>query len=434
MKILETDRDPASEITAALTSEAQGPDPQLQETVRKIIADVRARGDEALLEYGRKFDSPDLQSIRATEEEFAAAYEGIKPSLLEAIRKAKANIETFHRKQLQNSWMDTQEDFTYGQIVRPIEKVGFYAPAGLAPYPSTVLMTAVPAIVAGVSTLVMCCPAQKDGGISAPMLVAARECGLTAVFKIGGAQAAAAMALGTQSVPKVDKIVGPGNQYVTEAKRQLFGYVGIDQLAGPSEILVLADDSANPAYVAADLLSQAEHGPDSRCVLVTTSRRIADETLREVKKQTEMAPRKDWIEESLGKFGVVVIAKDLAEAIDLANLFAPEHLELALAEPWETLRKIKNAGTVMVGHYTPVPLCDFAAGPNHTLPTMGTARFSSALSVDDFIKKSGLLSFTPKAIKEIAPTVLELAQAEGFAAHANTLRVRLADMDARKEE
>lgn len=432
MRILETDRDSAKDILAALTSEAQGPDPALQETVRGIIADVRARGDAALLELGRKFDSPDLQSLLATEQEFEAAYASVTPALLQAIRKAKSNIEAFHRKQLQNSWMDMHEDFTYGQIIRPIEKVGFYAPAGLATYPSTVLMTAVPAIVAGVTTLVMCCPAQKDGSISPAMLVAARECGLTAVFKIGGAQAAAAMAFGTESVPKVDKIVGPGNQWVTEAKRQLFGYVGIDQLAGPSEILVLADDSANPAYVAADLLSQAEHGPDSRCVLVTTSRRIADETLREVKKQTETAPRKGYIEESLDKFGVVIIAKDLAEAIDLANTFAPEHLELALAEPWETVRKIKNAGTVMVGHYTPVPLCDFAAGPNHTLPTMGTARFSSALSVDDFVKKSGLLSFTPNAITEIAPTVLELAQTEGFDAHANTVRVRLADMDAQK--
>ncbi len=432
MRILETNRDPASEILSALTSEAEGPDPELQETVRNIIADVRSRGDSALLELGREFDSPDLQSLQATEAEFDEAYASIDPPLLEAIRKAKSNIEAFHRKQLQNSWMDMQEDFLYGQIVRPIERVGFYAPAGLAPYPSTVLMTAVPAIVAGVSTLVMCCPAQRDGGISAPMLVAARECGLTAVFKIGGAQAAAAMAFGTESVPKVDKIVGPGNQYVTEAKRQLFGYVGIDQLAGPSEILILADDSAAPEYVASDLLSQAEHGPHSRCVLVTTSRRVADETLREIKKRTEDAPRKSYIEESLSKFGVVVIARDIDEAIDLANTFAPEHLEIAVAEPWEALRKIKNAGTVMVGHYTPVPLCDFAAGPNHTLPTMGTARFSSALSVDDFIKKSGLLSFSPKALKEIAPTVLELAQAEGFAAHANTVRVRLADIDAQK--
>lgn len=425
MRILETDRDPAAEILSALTSEAQGPDPELQETVRKIIADVRERGDAALLELGRKFDSPDLSSIRADESEFEDAYATIRPELLEAIRAAKSNIEAFHRKQLQNSWMDMHEDFTYGQLIRPIERVGFYAPGGLAPYPSTVLMTAVPGLVAGVGTLVMCCPAQKDGRASGPMLVAAKECGVSDVFKIGGAQAAAAMAFGTNTVPKVDKIVGPGNQWVTEAKRQLFGYVGIDQLAGPSEILVLADDTANPTFVAADILSQAEHGPDSRCVLVTTSRRLADEVLKEIKTQTETAPRKHYISESLDKLGVVVIAKSLDECIDLANTFAPEHLEIALAEPWETVRKIRNAGTVMVGHYTPVPLCDFAAGPNHTLPTSGTARFSSALSVDDFIKKSGLLSYTRKALKKIAPTVFELAQAEGFDAHANTIRVRI---------
>lgn len=425
MKIFETDRDPAVEILSALTAEAKGPDSELQDTVRQIIADVRERGDVALLELGRKFDSPELESVRADDSEFEAAYSEIKPELLTAIRTAKANIEEFHRKQLQNSWMDMHEDFTYGQIVRPIERVGFYAPAGLAPYPSTVLMTAVPGIVAGVGTLVMCCPARKDGKVSGPMLVAAKECGVTDVFKIGGAQAAAAMAFGTDTVPKVAKIVGPGNQYVTEAKRQLFGYVGIDQLAGPSEILVLADETANPVYAAADILSQAEHGPDSRCVLVTTSRRIADEVLKEIKRQTEAAPRKDYINESLDKFGVVVIARSLDECIDLANTFAPEHLEIALAEPWEALRKIKNAGTVMVGHYTPVPLCDFAAGPNHTLPTNGTARFSSALSVDEFIKKSGLLSYTPNALRKIAPTVFELAKAEGFDAHANTVRVRL---------
>ena len=424
MKILETDRDPVDEILSALTSEAQGPNPELQETVRQIINDVRKRGDDVLLELGRKFDSPELESIRATEDEFRAAYDAIKPELLAAIRKAKSNIEAFHRKQLQNSWMDMQDGFTYGQIVRPIEKVGFYAPGGLAPYPSTVLMTAVPGIVAGVKTLVMCSPAQKDGKTSPAMLVAARECGVTDVFKIGGAQAAAAMAFGTRTVPKVDKIVGPGNQWITEAKRQLFGYVGIDQLAGPSEILVLADESANSVYVAADILSQAEHATDSRCALVTTSRRLADDVIKEIKRQTETAPRKNYIHESLNQFGIIVIAKNLDEAIDLANVFAPEHLEIAVAEPWEAVRKIKNAGTVMVGHYTPVPLCDFAAGPNHTLPTNGTARFSSALSVDQFIKKSGLLSYSRKALCEIAPTVLELAQAEGFDAHANTIRVR----------
>jgi len=424
MKILETDRDPANEILAALTSEAHGPDPQVEQTVRGIIADVRARGDAALLELGRKFDSQDLTAIRAESSDFDAAYDSIEPELLAAIRKAKSNIEEFHRKQIHNSWLDARDGFTYGQIVRPIEKVGFYAPGGLAPYPSTVLMTAVPGIVAGVKTLVMCCPAQKDGKVNPAMLVAAKECGVSDVFAVGGAQAIAAMAFGTSTVPKVDKIVGPGNAYVTEAKRQLFGYVGIDQLAGPSEILVLADESANPVFLAADMLSQAEHAADSRCALVTTSRRIADETLKEIKRQTETAARRQFIDQSLGNYGVVVIARDISEAIDLANTFAPEHLELALADPWAVLGEIKNAGTIMLGHYTPVPLCDFAAGPNHTLPTNGTARFTSALSVDEFVKKSGLLSYSAKSLRDIAPTVLELAQAEGFDAHANTIRVR----------
>lgn len=427
MKILETERDPANEILTALTSEAHGPDLEVEQTVRGIIADVKKRGDAALLELGKKFDSPELNAIRAEPSDFDAAYDLISPELLAAIRKAKSNIEEFHRKQVQNSWIDAGDGFTYGQIVRPIEKVGFYAPGGLAPYPSTVLMTAVPGIVAGVKTLVMCCPAQKDGNVSAPMLVAAKECGVTDVFKVGGAQAVAAMALGTDTVPKVDKIVGPGNQYVAEAKRQLFGYVGIDQLAGPSEILVLADESASPNFIAADMLSQAEHAADSRCVLVTTSRRIADEVIKEIKLQAEFAPRRRFIDESLDKYGVIVIARSIDECIDLANTFAPEHLELAIADPWSVLGKIANAGTIMLGHHTPVPLCDFAAGPNHTLPTNGTARFSSALSVDEFVKKSGLLAYSAEALRKIAPTVLELAQAEGFDAHANTIRVRTDD-------
>lgn len=425
MKIYETDRDPREQILEALTSEPSGPDTRVAEIVRDIIADVRQRGDEVLLELERKFDAPDLREITVSEADFENAYKAVKPDLLDAIRTAKANIETFHQKQLQKSWMDMHDDFVYGQIVRPIEKVGFYAPAWHAPLASTVLMTAIPGKVAGVKQLVMCCPPQKDGNVHPAMLVAARECGVTDVFKLGGAGAVAAMAYGTRTVPKVDKIVGPGSTYVTEAKRQLFGVVGIDQLAGPSEILVLADESANPIYAAADIISQAEHGPDSRCVLVTPSRTVADAVFKEVKRQAEIAERKEFVKESLDKYGVIVIARNLDECIDLANYFAPEHLEICLAEPWEALKKIKNAGTIMVGHYTPVPLCDFAAGPNHTLPTNGTARFSSALSVDDFIKKSGLLSYTDKALKRIAPTVIEMANAEGLDGHANTVRVRV---------
>jgi len=430
MKIFETERDPKSEVLAALTAQAAGADAQLESTVREIIADVRRRGDEALLELGRKFDCPELADLRVGEGDFAEACGAVRPELIEAIRAAKSNIEAFHRRQLQNSWIEMGEDFVYGQIVRPIETVGLYAPAGLAPYPSTVLMTAVPAMVAGVGRMVMCTPVQKDGKVHAAMLAAARECGVSEVFKVGGAQAIAAMAYGTQTVPRVDKIVGPGSGFVAEAKRQVFGVVGIDQLAGPSEILVLADDSASPAYLAADLLSQAEHAEDSKCVLITDSRKLADSVLREVKSQTESALRAEYIRASLDRFGIVVIARDLDECIELANVFAPEHIELAVSEPWEALKKIRNAGAIMVGTMTPVPLCDFAAGPNHTLPTGGTARFSSPLGVEDFVKKSGLLSYTREGLRRIAPTVVEMADAEGFDAHGNAIRIRVRDAGA----
>ncbi len=425
MRILETERDPMEEIVAALTAPPGGTDPDLERIVREIIGDVRSRGDDALLELGRKFDSPELHALKATEEDFEQAYREISSELLQAIRTAKGNIEAFHRRQLPNSWMDMRDDFVYGQIIRPIEVVGFYAPAGLAPLPSSVLMSAVPGRVAGVPRLVMCAPVQKNGRIHGPMLVAARECGVMEVYHAGGAQAIAAMAFGTKTVPKVDKIAGPGSRYATEAKRQLFGYVGIDQLAGPSEILVIADDTANPAYIAADMLSQAEHAGDSRCALITTSRALADAVLRETRSQTDSAARAEYIKESLGTLGITVIARDMDECVHLANAFAPEHLELAVAEPWEVVKRVKNAGTIMLGHYTPVPICDFAAGPNHVLPTSGTARFSSALSVDDFIKKSGLLSYTRKGLEELAPTVIQLADAEGLEAHANTVKIRV---------
>ncbi len=430
MRIFETERDPAAEIISALSPEIAGPNTKIENIVRDIIIDVRTRGDAALLELGRRFDSTELDSITVTEEEMQEAYAEIEPSLLAALRTAKSNIEVFHRKQLQNSWMDSKEDFTYGQMVRPIEKVGFYAPGGLAPYPSTVLMTAVPGYVAGVKELVMCAPAMKNGKLHGPMLVAAKECGVKKIYKCGGAQAVAAMAFGTDTVPKVDKIVGPGNQYVAEAKRQVFGFVGIDQLAGPSEILIIADDTAQPDYIAADMLSQAEHADDSRCCLVTTSRKLVEQVLKQIKKQSAKAPRKELIDKSLDTNGLVVIARNLRECAGAANTFAPEHLELMVEDPWSLLRLIKNAGTVMLGHFTPVPLCDFAAGPNHTLPTNGTARFSSALSVDEFVKKSGLLSYSKQGLEKIGPVVEKIAECEGFDAHANTVRIRTKDTEA----
>jgi histidinol dehydrogenase len=425
MHIYDTSQVPYSEILAVVTSKVETADSGIERVCRDIIAHVRVRGDEALLELGRKFDSPDLAGIRVEEDEFEQAFALVDENLLDAIRTARDNIRAFHERQVTNSWFEARDGFIYGQMVRPIQRVGFYAPGGLAPYPSTVLMTAVPGLVAGVEELVMFAPAQRDGKIHPAMLAAARECGVSEVYKAGGAQAVAAMTYGTETIRRVDKIVGPGNAYVTEAKRQVFGLVGVDKLAGPSEILIVADDTANATYAAADLLSQAEHADDSRCAMFTTSRSLAENTAAEVHRMLKTAARAELARKSIGDFGIMVVTRSLSEAIDLANAFAPEHLELCVEDPWNAVQGIKHAGTIMLGHYTPVPLCDFAAGPNHTLPTSGTARFSSALSVDDYVKKSGLLSYSREALEKISGTVITMAEAEGFQAHADTLRVRL---------
>jgi len=425
MKVLSTKKDKINDIKLILEPKFFDESSEISNIVKKIISDVKTGGDETILTLGKKFDSKKLTSLKVTEEEIDKSYDQISPNLLNAIKTAKNNIYNFHKKQLQNSWFETFDNLIYGQIVKPIEKVGFYAPGGLAPYPSTVLMTAIPGIIAGVKQLVMTAPAQKEtGNIHPAMLVAARECNITDIFKIGGAQAVAALAFGTDLVPKVDKIVGPGNTFVAEAKRQLFGYVGIDQMAGPSEILVICDKTANPSFVAADMLSQAEHAEDSRCVVITTCRELAEKIIKELEIQTKSALRKEMIQKSLDSNGTIIIANNEEEACELSNVFAPEHLELQTKNPWDTLKLIKNAGTIMLGHYTPVPVCDFAAGPNHTLPTMGTARFSSALGVDDYIKKSGILSFTQKGLEEISQTGITIAEAEGFEAHANTIKIR----------
>lgn len=424
MKILRYDKNTSSEITSELRILEPG-DATTAAVVLEIIARVRRDGDKALLELGRKFDSPGLNSIRVAESEFEQAYKLVDAKLLGAIRQTKANIEAYHKRQVVQSWDETIGGKRYGQIIRPVEKVGFYAPGGLAPYPSTVLMAAVPGLVAGVKQLVMCCPAQKDGNVHPAMLVAAAECGVRDVFKVGGAQAVAAMAFGTATVPRVDKIVGPGNAYVSEAKRALCGIVGIDSLAGPSEILVIADETAPAAYIAADMLSQAEHARDSRCALVTDCERLVGEVQAEIERQLSDASRADCARASLDDFGLMVLAKDLEQCVEYANEFAPEHLEIMTAEPWETMKGIRNAGTIMLGAHTPVPICDFGAGPNHTLPTMGTARFSSALSVDDYVHKSAFLCCDKTGLEELAPSVLALAEAEGFQAHARTVTIRL---------
>ena len=428
MKIIDTQTQgvrAAEALLAPKYSESAG---RISDTVKGIIADVRRRGDEALLELGQRFDSPQLKSIKVTAEETEAAYGAVDKGLLEAIRQAISNVGDFHAMQKQKSWIDVKDGVIYGQTVTPIECVGFYAPGGLAPYPSTVIMCAVPGIIAGVGRMIMTTPAQKETGTIHPaMLVAAAECGVKDVFKIGGAQAISAMAFGTETVPKADKIVGPGNAFVAEAKRQLFGYVGIDQIAGPSEILILCDDSANAEYVAADMLSQAEHAEDSRCAVVTTSRRIFEELPAVLERQTAGALREKMIHASLASGGILVKCADMEEGIRLANVFAPEHLELQTESPWDTLKGIRNAGAIMIGHMTPVPVCDFAAGPNHTLPTSGTSRFTSALSVDEYVKKSGILSFNREGLGEVAPAALALAECEGFEAHAKTIKIRTGD-------
>jgi histidinol dehydrogenase len=430
MKIFESGRDPQEAIDAVLAPPETPSTQSVEDAVRSIIADVHARGDEALLELGRKFDSPEIASLAVSEEEFQAAYDSVSPKLVGAIRRAKTNIEEYHKKQLRTSWIDVQGGVTLGQIIRPIERVGLYAPGGKAVYPSSVLMTAIPAKVAGVPHFVMCSPAQANGGVDPLMLVAARESGIDAVFKIGGAQAVAAMAFGTPTVPKVDKVVGPGNPFVTEAKRQLYGIIGIDMMAGPSEIMIVADASADPVYVAADVLSQAEHADDSRTVLVLTDRQLADRVLNEVKRQKADSPRREIIDKSLEEFGAVIIARSVEEAAEMVNRFAPEHLELLVGDPWSVLPLIKNAGAIMMGPYSPVPLGDYAAGPSHTLPTGGTARFSSPVTVDDFLKKSSLVSYNKESLDEIASTVIELAEAEGFYAHANTIKARMGSKES----
>jgi len=425
MKIFEIGRDPQTEIDEALAPSERPAAEEVEQITKQIITDVRERGDQALIELGQRFDSPDLSSIVATESEFDAAYEHVEPRLIAAIRRAKASIEDYHKKQLRQSWIDVKDGITLGQIIRPIERVGLYAPGGKATYPSSVLMTAVPAKVAGVPFFVMCSPAQSNGEIDPLMLIAAREAGIDAVFKVGGAQAVAAMAYGTETVPKVDKIVGPGNPYVTEAKRQLFGVVGIDMIAGPSEIMIVADDSADPHYIAADMVSQAEHAGDSKSVLITISRTLADRVLAEIKHLRSIAARKEIISESLAENGIVIISRTVDEAAQLVNQFAPEHLEIMTSDPWAMLPLIRNAGAIMLGQYSPVPLGDYAAGPSHTLPTGGTARFSSPVTVDDFIKKSSLISYSRDALREAAPTIIDLAEAEGFFAHADSIKIRV---------
>lgn len=395
--------------------------------VSAILERVKSEGDAALFDYTKQFDKVDITAgtIRVTDEEVARAYEQVDPQLLEIIRRAKANIETYHAKQRQYSWFDSRPDGSIlGQKVTPLERVGVYVPGGKAVYPSSVLMNVMPAKVAGVDEIIMTTPPGKDGSVYPVTLVAAKEAGVDTVYKVGGAQAIAALAYGTESIPKVDKIVGPGNIYVALAKKAVYGHVSIDSIAGPSEILVLADETANPRYVAADLLSQAEHDEMASAILVTTSGKLAEEVEQEIEKFTAVLSRQAIIQKSLDNYGYILLADTMQDAIDAANDIASEHLEIVTRDPFAVMTKIRNAGAIFLGEYSSEPLGDYFAGPNHVLPTNGTAKFFSALSVDDFIKKSSIISYSREALEPVHEDIIRFAQSEQLTAHANSIQVR----------
>lgn len=395
--------------------------------VAQIVEHVREKRDEAVFSYTRQFDRAEVNAsnVRVTEEEIRMAYEEVDPALVEVIRKALVNIRSYHEKQKQYSWFDSQPNGTMlGQKVTPLASVGVYVPGGKAVYPSSVLMNIVPAKVAGVERIIMTTPCNSQGKVNPSTLVAAKEAGADEVYKVGGAQAIAAMAFGTESIPKVDKIVGPGNIYVALAKKAVYGYVNIDSIAGPSEILVLADEGANPRYVAADLLSQAEHDELASAILVTTSMELAEKVSKEAAGFTAELSRKEIIQKSLDHYGYILVARDLEEAIRTANEIASEHLEIMTKDPFYVMTKIRNAGAIFIGEYSSEPLGDYFAGPNHVLPTNGTAKFFSPLSVDDFVKKSSIVYYSREALEPIHEDIIQFATSEQLTAHANSIRVR----------
>ena len=400
---------------------------KFESAVNDILINVKTRKDEALFEYTKNFDKADINAgnVVVTQEEIEEAYSLVDKDLLDVIRKALVNIKEYHEKQRQYSWFDSKPDGSIlGQKVTALARVGVYVPGGKAAYPSSVLMNVMPAKVAGVEQIVMCTPPDKDGKVYPTTLVAAKEAGVDVIYKVGGAQAIAAMAYGTESIPKVDKIVGPGNIYVALTKKAIFGYVSIDSVAGPSEILVIADETANPKYVAADLLSQAEHDEMASAILITTSEKLAKEVSEQVDVFVEQLSRKAILEKSLENYGYILTASSLDEAIEVANDIASEHLEIVTKDPFNVMTKIKNAGAIFLGEYSSEPLGDYFAGPNHVLPTNGTAKFFSALSVDDFIKKTSIISYSREALEPIHKDIEKFATAEQLTAHANSIKVR----------
>lgn len=427
MRILELTEETKGNILENLLKRSPNSYGKFEASVQEIIETVRANRDAALFDYTARFDGATINkdNILVTEEEIKEAYDAVDPKLLEVIRKSLVNIRTYHEKQRQNSWFDSQDKgIILGQKVTALARVGVYVPGGKAVYPSSVLMNIVPAKVAGVDEIIMTTPPGKDGKVNPSTLVAAREAGADRIYKVGGAQAIAALAFGTESIPKVDKIVGPGNIYVALAKKAVFGYVSIDSIAGPSEILVLADETANPRYVAADLLSQAEHDEMASAILITTSRELAERVSVEAAKFTAQLSRKEIIQKSLDNYGYILIADNMEEAIAAVNEIASEHMEIVTKNPFEVMTKVRNAGAIFIGEYSSEPLGDYFAGPNHVLPTNGTAKFFSALSVDDFIKKSSIIYYSREALEKAHKDIEDFAEAEHLTAHANSVRVR----------
>lgn len=429
MRILKLTEDTRKDILQNLLKRSPNNYGEFEGRVNAIIEEVRNNRDQAVFNYTKQFDGADINAgnILVTEEEIAEAYEQVDTTLLAVIRKSLVNIKKYHEKQVQNSWFTTEDGIILGQKVTALATVGVYVPGGKAVYPSSVLMNVLPAKVAGVDRIVMCTPPGKDGKVYPSTLVAAKEAGVDEIYKVGGAQAIAAMAFGTESVPKVDKIVGPGNIYVALAKKAVFGYVSIDSIAGPSEILVLADETANPRYVAADLLSQAEHDEMASAILITTSQKLAEEVSAEIDQFVAELSRKEIIQKSLDNYGYILVADNMEEAIDTVNAIASEHMEIVTADPFHVMTKIRNAGAIFIGEYSSEPLGDYFAGPNHVLPTNGTAKFFSALSVDDFVKKSSIVYYSREALRKIHKDIEQFATSEQLTAHANSIAVRFED-------
>lgn len=432
MRVVRLDENTKKDILNTLLKRSPNHYGTYMEQVQTIVERVKIEGDLALFDYTKQFDGFGLtkENVRVTEEEIEEAYQEVDASLIEIIRKSLKNIREYHQKQMQYSWFDSKPDGTMlGQKVTPLQKVGVYVPGGKASYPSSVLMNIAPAQVAGVPNIIMVTPCNKEGKINPVTLVSAKEAGVTQVYRIGGAQAISALAYGTESIPKVDKIVGPGNIYVALAKKAVYGNVSIDSIAGPSEILVLADESANPRFVASDLLSQAEHDELASAILVTTSEQLAKDVEKEVERLLEQLSRKEILLKSLQNFGYILIADTMEEAIETANEIASEHLEIMTKNPFEVMMKIQNAGAIFIGEYSSEPLGDYFAGPNHVLPTNGTAKFFSPLSVDDFVKKSSIIYYSKEALEPVHKDIIAFANAEQLTAHANSISVRFEEKE-----